>query len=100
MINIAKTKACKPDRRVGYYTLNYETGIDKIADTIEVALKYGIINQAGAWFNFVDIETGEIMEDDTGELIKLQGKPNVIEYLKENEYLFTEIYNKIKSLIN
>ncbi len=62
-------------------------------------MKYGIIQQAGAWFSIIDMETGEIMEDDTGELIKLQGKPNVIEYLKENEYLFTEIYNKIKSLI-
>lgn len=100
MINIAKTKVCKPDRRVGFYTLNYDNGIDKVADTVEVALKYGIIQQAGAWFSIIDIETGEIMEDDTGELIKLQGKPNVIEYLKENEYLFTEIYNKIKSLIN
>ncbi len=100
MINIAKTKVCKPDRRVGFYTLRYDSGIDIITDTVEVALKYGIIQQAGAWFNFVDIETGEIMEDDTGELIKLQGKPSVIEYLKENEYLFTEIYNKIKSLIN
>ncbi len=100
MINIAKTKVCKPDRRVGFYTLNYDNGIDKVADTVEVAIKYGIIQQAGAWFSIIDIETGEIMEDDTGELIKLQGKPNVIEYLKENEYLFTEIYNKIKSLIN
>jgi len=100
MINIAKTKVCKPDRRIGFYTLKYDNGIDKVADTVEVALKYGIIQQAGSWFNFVDIETGEMMEDDTGELIKLQGKPNVIEYLKENEYLFTEIYNKIKSLIN
>jgi recombination protein RecA len=100
MIHIAKTKVCKPDRRVGFYTLNYDNGIDIIADTVEVALKYGIIQQAGAWFSIIDIETGEIMEDDTGELIKLQGKPNVIEYLKENEYLFTEIYNKIKSLIN
>jgi len=100
MINIAKTKVCKPDRRVGFYTLNYDNGIDKVADTVDVALKYGIIQQAGAWFSIIDIETGEIMEDDTGELIKLQGKPNVIEYLKENEYLFTEIYNKINSLIN
>lgn len=100
MINIVKTKVCKPDRRVGFYTLNYDNGIDKVADTVEVAMKYGIIQQSGAWFSIIDIETGEIMEDDTGELIKLQGKSNVIEYLKENEYLFTEIYNKINSLIN
>lgn len=100
MINIAKTKVCKPDRRVGFYTLNYDNGIDIIADTVEVALKYGIIQQAGSWFNFIDIDTGEIIADGEGEVIKLQGKPNVIEYLEDNQYLFNEIYNKIKSLIN
>lgn len=98
MINIAKTKVCKPDRRVGFYTLRYDTGIDKVADTVEVALKYGIINQAGAWFTFVDIDTGEIISDDEGEQIKLQGKPNLIEYLEDNQYLLDEINNKIKSL--
>lgn len=99
MINIAKTKVCKPDRRVGFYTLRYDTGIDKVADTVEVALKYGIINQAGAWFTFVDIDTGEIISDDEGEQIKLQGKPNLIEYLEDNQYLLEEITEKINSLI-
>ena len=98
MINIAKTKVCKPDRRVGFYTLRYDTGIDVISDTIEVALKYGIIQQAGSWFNFIDLDTGEIISDDEGEQIKLQGKPNLIEYLEDNQYLFEEINNKIKSL--
>ena len=100
LINIAKTKACKPDRRVGYYTLNYETGIDKIADIIEVALKYGIIYQAGAWFNFVDIETGEIITDEEGEIIKVQGKPNLIEYLQNNPHLYNEISEKVSELIS
>lgn len=100
MINIAKTKVCKPDRRVGFYTLNYHTGIDIIADTMETALRYGIIQQAGSWFNFVDIDTGEIISDDEGEVIKLQGKPNVIEYLEDNQYLLEEITNKINSKIN
>ena len=100
LINIAKTKVCKPDRRVGYYTLNYETGIDKIADTIEVALKYGIINQAGAWFNFVDIETGEIITDEEGEIIKVQGKPNLIEYLQNDPHLYNEISEKVSELIS
>ena len=100
MIHIAKTKVCKPDRRVGFYTLRYDNGIDIIADTVEVALKYGIIQQAGAWFNFVDIETGEIITDEEGEVIKIQGKSNVIEYLKDNQYLLEEITNKINSKIN
>lgn len=100
LINVVKTKVCKPDRRVGYYTLNYETGIDKTADTIEVALKYGIINQAGAWFNFVDIETGEIITDEEGEIIKVQGKPNLIEYLQNDPHLYNEISEKVSELIS
>jgi len=99
MINIAKTKVCKPDRRVGFYTLRYDTGIDKVADTIELALKYGIINQAGAWFTFIDLDTGEIICDDEGEPIKIQGKPNLIEYLEDNQHLFEEITEKLNLLI-
>ena len=99
MINIAKTKVCKPDRRVGFYTLRYDTGIDKVADTIELALKYGIINQAGAWFTFIDLDTGEIICDDEGESIKIQGKPNLIEYLEDNQHLFEEITEKLNLLI-
>ena len=100
MISIAKTKVCKPDRRVGFYTLKYDSGIDIIADTVEVALKYGIIQQAGAWFNFVDIETGEIITDEEGEVIKIQGKPNLIEYLQNNPHLYNEISEKISELIS
>ena len=99
-INIAKTKICKPDRRIGFYTLNYTYGIDVLNDTVELAIKYGIINKAGAWFTFVDIETGEFITDDEDEIIKLQGKANVLEYLQENEHLFEEISSKLNQLIS
>ena len=99
-INIAKTKICKPDRRIGFYTLNYTYGIDVLNDTVELAIKYGIINKAGAWFTFVDIETGEFITDDEDEIIKLQGKANVLEYLQENEHLFEEIRTKLNQLIS
>lgn len=100
MIHIAKTKVCKPDRRVGFYTLKYESGIDKVADTVEVALKYGMVNQAGSWFTFVDTDTGEVITDDEGEIIKLQGKPNVIEYLLQDEIMFQELEARIQKKIN
>lgn len=99
-INIAKTKICKPDRRIGFYTLNYTYGIEVLNDTVELAIKYGIINKAGAWFTFVDIETGEFITDDEDEIIKLQGKANVLEYLQENEHLFEEISTKLNQLIS
>lgn len=98
-ISIAKTKTCKPDRRTGFYTLRYDTGVDIIADTIETALKYGIIQQAGAWFNFIDLDTGEVIADENDEIIKIQGKPNLIQYLSDNSILFEEIKSKVYTLI-
>lgn len=99
MMNVLKTKVCKPDRKVGFYTLSYFTGINVIMDTVELALRYNFINQAGAWFNFIDFETGEILQDEDGEEIKLQGKSKVIEYLEHNKELFENIQNEINKLI-
>lgn len=99
MINIAKTKVCKPDRRVGFYTLNYTTGIDVIADTVETAIKYGIIQQSGAWFNFVDIDSGEIITDDNGDTLKVQGKANLIQFLKDDQEMLNQIRQTLQTII-
>ena len=98
-MNIAKTKICKPDRRVGFYTLRYDTGVDVIADTVETALKYGIIQQSGAWFNFIDLDTGEIITDENDDIIKIQGKVNLFDYLRETPTMLEEISTKISALI-
>lgn len=99
MISIAKTKVCKPDRRVGFYTLNYTTGIDVIADTVETAIKYGIIQQGGAWFTFMDIDTGETMLDEEGEILKVQGKTNLIQLLKNTPELLQQIRTDLQTII-
>ena len=99
MISIAKTKICKPDRRTGFYTLRYDTGVDVIADTVETALKYGIIQQSGAWFNFIDIDSGEIITDENDDIIKVQGKVNLFDYLRETPTMLEEISDKISTLI-
>jgi recombination protein RecA len=98
-VHLEKTKVFKPDRRLGFYTLNYDSGIDWIADTVDVAMKYGLILRSGSWFNFIDIETGEIIADDTNEPIKLQGRPAVIQYLKDYLWLLEEITEKIQKQI-
>lgn len=99
MMNIAKTKVCKPDRKVGFYTLKYETGVDQLADMVETAINYGIIKQSGSWFTVVDVETGEFITDEDQEIIKIQGKPNVLQYLKECPELAQEIEEKVNELI-
>lgn len=95
MVSIAKTKVDKPDRKTGFYTLMYDYGIDEITDLVEVAIKYGIINKSGAWFNFVDLETGEVVTDETGKEIKIQGLPNVIDFIRNDDIMLEELTNQV-----
>ncbi len=94
-IHVAKTKVCKPDRRTGFYTLNYDYGIDAIADLVDTAVLYGLIRQAGAWFNFVDGDTGELMLTEEDKPLQVQGRANLIEYLKDN----IEFRNKLSAWV-
>lgn len=95
MVSVKKNKVCKPDRLTGQYTLNYDYGIDEIADIIEVAMKYDIIQKGGAWFTFVDPDTGEIITDEEGKDLKIQGQANVAALLRENDILFEELKDKV-----
>lgn len=90
MMSMTKNKTCPPTRRTGFYTLNYETGIDYLRDLIEVAIKYDIVKKSGAWFDIVDVNTGEILEG------KIHGQAAVTVFLKENE----EILKRVEELVN
>ena len=94
IVNVAlvKSKVCRPDRKVGFYTLKYLEGIDYVSDAVDVAIKVGLVVQGGAWFSLVDIETGEILN-------KFQGKSKLVEHLKENDN-YTDFYSKLEKLLN
>ena len=100
MVSIVKQKVDKPDRRTGYYTLMYDYGIDEVFDLVEVAMKYGIIHKGGAWFTIVDPDTGEIITDENGNDIKVQGQSNLVAYIKNDELLLTELREKINQYIS
>ena len=84
-MSMTKNKTCKPTRRTGFYTINYETGIDYLKDLVDVAVKYGIVDKHGAWFDIIDIETGEVIEG------KIQGKSNVYQLLEDNYDLLERV---------
>jgi len=90
MMSMTKNKTCPPTRRTGFYTINYESGIDYLRDLIEVAIKYDIIKKSGAWFDIVDIETGEILEG------KIHGQASVNEFLSTHD----DILNRVEELVN
>lgn len=95
MMSMTKNKTCPPTRRTGFYTINYEKGIDYLRDLIEVAIRYDIVRKSGAWFDIVDIETGEIIEG------KIHGQAAVNEllanhpgYLQRVEELVDQVMQK------
>lgn len=111
LVNIAimKTKVCRPDRRNGFYTLSYTNGVDQIADTVDLAVLYGIIVKGGSWYAIIDKETGEVMQQKiyenrdgstNPELIeeqdlKFQGKSSLLEFLRNEEEIYNLIYDKV-----
>ena len=94
-VRIQKTKICKPDRRVGFYTLSYDYGVDVVADIIPLAIEYGIIKRAGAWYSIINPETGEIILDNEESPLKFQGMSNLMQYLREDNETYNLIYNFI-----
>lgn len=91
---ILKTKTCKWDRKLSYYTLNYTRGIDVVADTVDVATHFGYIqNPAQGSFTVVDPSTGEIMKDSDGKDIKIRGKKNLVDYFRNNLDIWKKIYD-------
>lgn len=104
-ISVAKTKICKPDRKLGFYTLTYDHGIEPFIDIIDIAISKDVIHQAGAWFTFIDIDTGEVLcnTDEEGNLseIKVQGQANLMPFLKnpENDSIKAMVEKYVNRLI-
>lgn len=85
-VRIEKSKVCRCDRRLGFYTLNYLEGIDYINDTIDVLLEIGALVQRGSYFDILDPNTGEVLLDE-----KIQGRATLVNKLKENEELYKKL---------
>lgn len=93
MMSMIKNKTCKPDRRTGFYTLNYNSGIDYLKDLIDIAIRFGIIRQAGAWFDIIDTDTGEVLKD------KIHGQSAVKTLLIENKDILDKVQKLVEDMI-
>jgi recombination protein RecA len=94
-IHVVKTKVCKPDRRIGQYTIRYDIAIDVLSDTIFMAEKYNMVAKSSAWYSIIDPESGEILKNAQDEKLQFQGRAKLLEYLREDEDLFDEIYEAV-----
>lgn len=90
--HLAKTKAFPPDRKLGIYTLVYTKGIDVMADAITAGKDpdVGAISQSGAWYELVDLETGEILPNT-----KVHGEGALRKLLIQDPALYEKFYNQV-----
>ena len=77
LVKIVKNKLAPPFKRVEV-DLVYGKGISRDLDLLDAALGYGIVQQAGAWFNFGAEKLG-------------QGRENTVARLNEDAALFEKI---------
>lgn len=93
---IVKTKAFKPDRRLGFYTLNYNKGVDLVLDLVDTGIKYGVINYGGGgWTTFLDYKTREPLMEDDGTPIKVQGRTNIADFLYQDDFVLSFVRDQV-----
>ena len=93
---LVKQKSAPWDRKNGSYYLMCQSGIRADMDYAQLAVKkYGIIKKGGAWFTVCDPYTGEVLEDETGKLVKLNGMAKVYDYLQANPAYYQKLQKYI-----
>lgn len=98
---IVKQKSAPFDRKQGSYFLMTQSGLRPDFDFAKLAVnKYGIIKKTGAWFTIADPDTGEVVENDAGMPVKLNGMAKVYDYLQANPDYYNKIVKYITDDIN
>ena len=82
-VKIVKNKVAPPFKTVDF-DIMYGEGISKVGELIDLGVKSGIIEKAGAWFSYNGDKIG-------------QGRENAKNFLRENQAIADEIENKIRA---
>ena len=98
---IIKQKAAPFDRKLGSYFLMADSGIRPDFDYAKLAInKYSIIRKTGGWYTLCDPNTGEIMCNDSGAPLKVNGLAKVYDYLHANSDYYQALKTYIENDIN
>jgi len=84
-VKIVKNKIAPPFR-VAEFDIMYNEGISKTGDVLDLAVQYGVVGKAGAWFDYNDAKIG-------------QGREQTKKYLKEHPDVLAEIDNKVRKKV-
>lgn len=81
-VKVVKNKVAPPFKQAEFDIL-YGEGISRHGEIIELGVKEGLIDKAGAWYSYGDERIG-------------QGKDNVRNYLKENPEIAEDLENQLR----
>lgn len=84
-VKIVKNKIAPPFR-VAEFDIMYNEGISKTGDVLDLAVQYGVVGKAGAWFDYNDAKIG-------------QGREQTKKYLKEHPDVLAEIDDKVREKV-
>ena len=80
-VKIVKNKVAPPFKEAEF-DIMYGTGVSKSGCIIDLAVKAGIAQKSGAWFNYGDIKLG-------------QGRENAKTFIEENPEIMEELQSKV-----
>ena len=81
-VKVVKNKVSPPFKQCEFQIL-YGEGINHLGEVVDLGVKCGLIDKAGAWYAYNGTKIG-------------QGKANACEYLKENPEIAAEVEQKIR----
>jgi recombination protein RecA len=81
-VKVVKNKVAPPFKQAEFEIL-YGEGISRLGEVIDLGVKIGLLNKAGAWYSYNSTRIG-------------QGKENVRAYLKDNAEIARELEEKVR----
>lgn len=82
-VKVVKNKVAPPFRQAEFQIM-YGEGIYHMGEIIDLGVKQGLVDKAGAWYAYKDTKIG-------------QGKANAAKYLEENPDIANEIETEIRN---
>lgn len=88
-VKIVKNKIAPPFR-IAEFDVMFNEGISTVGDILDLAVEHGVVNKAGAWFDYG--------EGDKNQKLG-QGREAAKEFLKEDQKLLKEIDKKVRDKV-
>lgn len=84
-VKVVKNKVAPPFR-IAEFDIIFGKGISKVGCIVDMAVNFGIVNKAGAWFSYNDEKLG-------------QGREKAIDFMQNNPEILQEVENKVREKI-